>query len=236
MKIALGNCAAQLALIAIGSDYMAATIPVTLLALYWVQKYYLRTSRQIRLIDLEAKSPMYQHYTETLEGLMTLRGLQWQNKFEDEALKRLDESQKPFYLMSCIQLWLNLVLELIIAALAVILVTMAFCIPKSSNAGSLGVALTTILGFNNSLQQVIVNWTRAETSIGSIARIKSYEENTPNENLGPGSARPSEPWPNGTLEVSGVTVEYSNGNTALEDLSFKVEAGQWFGICGKTGR
>jgi ABC-type multidrug transport system fused ATPase/permease subunit len=151
---------------------------------------------------------MYQQFTETLEGLPTIRAFGWQEKFEEEALNRLDFSQKPYYLMQCIQRWLTLVLDLTISVLAVVLVTMALCIPNSSNPGAIGVALSTLLGFNMSLQQVILNWTQAETSIGSLARIKSFSEDTPNENLNPNSVVLDNSWPSGEIEVEGLTVVY----------------------------
>jgi ABC-type multidrug transport system fused ATPase/permease subunit len=46
------------AVIAVVSPYMALSYPLLLLVLYVVQKFYLRTSRQMRLLDLEAKSPL----------------------------------------------------------------------------------------------------------------------------------------------------------------------------------
>jgi ABC-type multidrug transport system fused ATPase/permease subunit len=44
--------------IATSSPYIAITYPVLIVVLYVLQKFYLRTSRQIRLLDLEAKSPL----------------------------------------------------------------------------------------------------------------------------------------------------------------------------------
>lgn len=51
----------SLALISTGSSYMAATIPVVFALLYFLQKVYLRTSRRLRLLDLEMRSPLYLH-------------------------------------------------------------------------------------------------------------------------------------------------------------------------------
>lgn len=48
----------QAAVIATSSPYLAITYPFLLGLLYFVQKFYLRTSRQMRLLDLETKSPL----------------------------------------------------------------------------------------------------------------------------------------------------------------------------------
>jgi hypothetical protein len=51
----------------------------------------------------------------------------------------LDNSQRPFYLLYSIQHWLNLVLDLIIAALVTIIMAPATQLPDIS-AGALGLS------------------------------------------------------------------------------------------------
>ena len=50
--------AGMAAVIAASSPYLVVTFPFLLGILFGIQKFYLRTSRQIRLLDLEAKSPL----------------------------------------------------------------------------------------------------------------------------------------------------------------------------------
>lgn len=64
---------AQAILIAIGAQYIGIILPLILLTLYILQKIYLKTSRQLRLLDLESKSLLYTHFTRTLIGLTTIR-------------------------------------------------------------------------------------------------------------------------------------------------------------------
>ncbi|MAD85040.1 MAG: hypothetical protein CL912_18935 [Deltaproteobacteria bacterium] len=59
-----------------------------------IQKYY-RTSRQVRILDLEAKSPLYTHFIETLSGLPTIRAFGWSSSFISQNLNLLDASQSP---------------------------------------------------------------------------------------------------------------------------------------------
>lgn len=158
---------------------MAAVVPVTVLAVYCVQKFYLKTSRQMRLLELECKSPLYKQFTETIEGVLTIRAFGWQQYFENTTLQHLDNSQRPFYLLYCIQHWLNLVLDLITAMMGIGVVALALCLPQSSSPGSLRIALTSILSFNSSLQGLISSYTGAEMVIGSVTRTRSFEKDTP---------------------------------------------------------
>lgn len=51
-------CLVQIVIVSIAAKYMAITIPFCLFLIYFVQSYYLKTSRQLRLLDIEAKAPL----------------------------------------------------------------------------------------------------------------------------------------------------------------------------------
>jgi ATP-binding cassette subfamily C (CFTR/MRP) protein 1 len=72
-------CIAQPILITTSSKFVAAFMPAAVIVLYLLQRFYLRSSRQIRLLDLEAKSPMDTHFLETLSGLYNHRAFNWQS-------------------------------------------------------------------------------------------------------------------------------------------------------------
>ena len=205
----LANCLAEAALVAVGSTYMALTIPFLLLSLYTLQNVYLKTSRQMRFLDLEAKSPLYSHFLETLEGLSTIRSFGWQSRFMEANIERLNRSQRPYYLLYCIQRWLELVLQLLVGAMAVIVVALATTLRGTSNGGLLGISLNAILAFQASLQGLITSWTLLETSLGAIARLKTFEANTPPEDKPQEHFHPDDDWPsNGGLELRNVSASY----------------------------
>lgn len=125
---------------------MAATIPLLILAVGVIQHFYLRTSRQLRLLDLEARSPLYSNFLETLAGLETIRAFGWEQIHREANRKLLDMSQRPYYFLYCIQQWLNLVLDLIVAVEAVLVVGLAVGLRGSSTSpGALGVSMNNVL-------------------------------------------------------------------------------------------
>ncbi|OGM40676.1 hypothetical protein ABOM_010583 [Aspergillus bombycis] len=230
------GCIATVGLIATGSAYMAITIPVTLVVLYLLQKIYLKTSRQLRYLDLECRSPLYSHFVEVLDGLPTIRAFGWQVASTEVLIQHLDQSQKPYYMLLCAQRWLNLVLDIVVMALATIVVTLAVELHESTNAGLLGVALNNILGFNQLLSFFITSWTTFETSLGAIARVKSFVETTPSE-FRPGQiSEPPMSWPEqGAIHIQGLSLSYPNGTSALHDISMCITPGERIGVCGRTG-
>jgi ATP-binding cassette, subfamily C (CFTR/MRP), member 1 len=200
---------AQAGLIATGSTYMVITIPFLIIGLYLLQHVYLRTSRQLRFLDLEAKSPLYTQFVETIDGLSTIRAFGWEALSRKRNFEKLNASQKPHYLLYCIQRWLNLVLDIVVAALAVIVVALAVNLRSSTNPGLLGIALNNILIFNQSLAQLVTSWTNLETSLGAIARIKKFEEQTEVEAKPGEDTDAPETWPaHGRVELKGISASY----------------------------
>jgi len=231
------SCLASAVIILIGAKYLSIVLPFALIALYILQLFYLRTSRQIRHLDLEAKSPLYSHILETVNGLTSIRAFGWQSRFYDKNTQLLDISQRPFYLMYCIQRWLNLVLDLFIAALAVLLITMAIQMKETTSAGAIGLAMVNVLGFNENLSEFILSWTSLETSLGAIARLRTFEAETPSEPIISQPREIPESWPShGSIEFNDITALYSaSTKPALNSLTLSIKAGEKVAICGRTG-
>ena len=220
---------ASVGLIATGSVYLTATIPVIFFAIYCLQHVYLQTSRQLRFLDLEAKSPLYSHFLETLDGLATIRAFDWQQDNEIENHRLLDISQRPLYLLQSCQKWLQLVLALIVAAEAVLVVGLAVGLRHFTSAGLLGVSLTNILceyrnckwkfssvianhirlAFEGVLSMIVSFWTELETSLGSLARTRDFERTVKPEDKDIETQTPPTSWPAlGQVEFREVTASH----------------------------
>ena len=125
---------------------MGITVPFLIAAVFVVQHYYLKTSRQLRLLELESRSPLYSHLLSTVEGLATIQAFGWEAHFRTASSIFLDVTQRTYYMLNCVQRWLTLVLDLIVAAEAIIVVSLAICFKNTTSLGFLGVSLNSILG------------------------------------------------------------------------------------------
>jgi ATP-binding cassette subfamily C (CFTR/MRP) protein 1 len=225
------------ALMCVSASYFAATLPVVLGIVYALQKYYLRTSRQVRLLDLEAKSPLYSHFIESLSGLTTLRAFGWTSAFEERNMLLLDASQKPFYLLFCIQQWLALSLDVIVTVLGMVLMILIVQLRHHISGGFVGLALVNVMSFNQLLAQVVRNWTGVETSLGAVSRIKTFCTETQAEDL-PKETEPAPPnWPSrGQISLRNVSAAYRTDDPhVINDIELVIEPGQRIGLCGRSG-
>ncbi|KAL9614735.1 MAG: hypothetical protein Q9167_000804 [Letrouitia subvulpina] len=229
-------CLAQIILIGISSHYAAISFPVWFVALYLIQKFYLRTSRQLRFLDLEAKSPLYSQFSETIAGLMTVRAFGWQRDLEKKNRSLLDQSQKPFYLLFAVQRWLQLLLDLIVAAVAVMLMVLVVELRGVLSGAYVGVALLNVILFSQHLKLVLQYWTMLETHIGAVSRVKNFIANTIPEDSPSENALPPSDWPaQGAVVLNSVSASYDGSRKVLKDLTLSIQPGEKVGICGRTG-
>lgn len=106
-----------------------------------------------------------------------------------------------------IQQWLNLVLDIVVMALAGIIT--ALVVRLHSSAGFTGASLVTLMTFAESLSGIVIFYTRLETSIGAVARLKTFNENVKPEDREDEDITPPEEWPQkGVIELNGVSASY----------------------------
>ncbi|KAF2418454.1 P-loop containing nucleoside triphosphate hydrolase protein [Tothia fuscella] len=134
----------QASLLFVAQRLLLVSLPLTVLIVYLVQKAYLGTSRRLRLIELESRSAIFSSFSETIAGVSTIRAFGWEHDAQKENSRCLEQSQPPFYLLLCLQRWLNIVLDLLVAGFAVAFVTLAVLL-TDTRAGAVGVALNMVL-------------------------------------------------------------------------------------------
>ncbi|CAG1973904.1 unnamed protein product [Fusarium graminearum] len=238
---------AMAVVVAVGAPWLAIAYPVVFSIIYMLQMFYLRTSRQLRLLDLEAKSPLYAHFLDTIRGIATVRA----QKLRDQEIlfnqDLLNLSQRPAYLLAMAQRFLATFLNLIVMVLAVGVV--AISTQLRTNSGFAGSSLVTLMSWGESISSLIQYYTQVEVSIGAVSRLKAFAQNVPSENLDQEDLEPAEEWPTqGDIAIRGVSASYKNDdespaseddeespNLALEDLTILVKPGQKVALCGRTG-
>lgn len=201
----------KLILLAVFSTYLGIAIPLVAIAIYFLQRFYLQTSRQMRLLSIEARAPLYTHFTESASGSKTIRAFGWQTIFEEQCYQLIDSAQRPVYLQSCVQHWLGFVLDIVVTILAVALVGTIVTWHGKFSAGSVGVSLLMIMSFSEVSTRLIQTWTKMESSVGAVARVKQFAEETACEHDGvPTHSMPPD-WPQGgEIVLNEVTSSYSD--------------------------
>ncbi|KAI0506235.1 putative ATP-binding cassette transporter [Xylaria bambusicola] len=231
---------AQTILIAVAAVYVLAAVPVVFAALFLIQHVYLRTSKQLRQLDLQSNAGLQAKASETYAGLSTIRAHGWQSMMLTELRGRLDRTQEPNYLLLVVQSWLRLVLALLVAGLSVVVVGVAVA-TRRAGGGAIGVAFLNLVTLGSVLTNFISSWTSLETSLGAIARIEAFEHDTPTEPRVSSPVEVSPNWPErGDLKIENLHASYTTDDSTdpawgLRDISLHIKAGERVAVCGRTG-
>lgn len=215
-----------------------ALVLVPLGGIYYVtQNYYRRTSRELKRLSSVTLSPVYEHFSETISGLVTIRAFQESHRFISENERKLDFSQRASYAGNVASIWLNLRLNMIGVAMVTSVAFLAVFEHhyNTVNPGLVGLAISYALSITWKLSGLITSFTETEKQMICVERVVEYINETPFENEG--SFLIEYHWPHaGEICFYNVGLGYRKGlPLALEDVNFKISAGEKIGICGRTG-
>ncbi|OAQ98802.1 hypothetical protein LLEC1_03870 [Akanthomyces lecanii] len=227
--------------IASGASYASPIIPVFLLVVYVVQRFYLRTSRQLREMELDVSKLLTRHLVETAAGIEHIRTFRWQDAFKSELHEILDLTQKPFYFLISINQWLRSVMDLSTAACAVSIVGLALRFHNTASPSSMGLSLLSLLYFSDVAAIFVRYYVNMEMAFGAVARIRDFMKTTPEEQDRDCAPVPENWPPAGKLDFSCVGVVYNfrdgteKAHTVFRNVSVTVQPGQTIGVIGRTG-
>lgn len=221
-----------------GATYFVAVLPLIMFVLYRLQRFYFKTSRQLRKLDVEAKTPLFKRFEETADGILYMRAFRWLKADTRISFGLLNISQRAFYYLYYFQQWLVVVIGLLSSSIAVSFVSYVVFFPETTTKAAIGLSLLTLSQLSWTLERLFEVSTLLETSTGALERLRNFLHRTPQEPEREVMAAPTT-WPSaGTIEIVDVTANYepySDTTPALQRLSLFIEPGQRVGLIGRTG-
>lgn len=217
-----------------------ATLILPLGILYVLyQRYYLRTSRELKRLDSITRSPIYAHFQETIGGISTIRAFRQQGRFEFTSERNVDSNLQAYYPSVSANRWLAVRLEFI--GSVIILCASGLSILTIGNghitSGTIGLAMSYALQITQSLNWIVRMTVEVETNIVSVERILEYC-NLPSE--APAiieDHRPAAHWPHeGRVQFKDYSTRYRPElDLVLKNIDLSIEPQQKIGIVGRTG-
>jgi ABC-type multidrug transport system fused ATPase/permease subunit len=161
---------------------------------YMAQRYYIKTSRELTRIESTSRSPIYALFSETLDGLTTIRAYAAEKRLIGKNNRFLDNNQQSYFLNFSANCWLAVRLEFVgtlivtFAALFAVLSresyfnSLSFINDSSEGqsqkaaafAGLAGLSISFALNITQSLNWTVRMASDMESQMVSVERIKSY--------------------------------------------------------------
>lgn len=232
----LVTCVSTVVLITfITPQFLSVAILVGILY-YFVGYFYLAGSRELKRLDSVSRSPIYQHFSETLVGVTTIRAFGDESRFMQENLQKIDDNNKPFFYLWVANRWLSFRIDLIGAL--VIFGSGVFILLNIDHidSGMAGISLTYAITFTEGALWLVRLYSNVEMNMNSVERLKEYmavEQEPYDKHI----LNPPPEWPqHGKIEVNDLSLRYApNLPRVIKNVSFTVDPKSKVGIVGRTG-
>ncbi|CAO3570447.1 unnamed protein product [Mortierella alpina] len=222
--------------IATTTPLFLALVPPILVVYYYAQNYYIASSRAFKRIESVVKSPMYQHFSETLAGVSTIRALQCKDRFVLDNATRSDQASNAHFVWAVGNRWLNIRLE-ILGSFIVLAASLFAVLSRTTLSPSMvGMSLSYALNVTQDITWLVQTMCMVQFNMVAVERIDEYSnknQEAPNFT----DVTPPENWPsNGQVTFSNYSTRYRQGmDLVLRNVSFEVKPGEKVGIVGRTG-
>ncbi|XP_071454835.1 multidrug resistance-associated protein 1-like [Hetaerina americana] len=203
---------------------------------YFVQRFYITTSRQLKRLESISRSPIYSHFGESISGASSIRAYGVQDRFIEENETRMDQNQMCYFPSIVANRWLAVRLEMVGNLIMFFASLFAVIGRRSLSSGAVGLSISYALQVTEALNWCVRMASEVETNIVAVERIKEYGETNPEAPWELKSLLPRD-WPSeGKVEFKSFQVRYRDGlDLVLKGIDFTVSGGEKVGIVGRTG-
>uniref|UniRef100_A0A8P4G8C0 ABC-type glutathione-S-conjugate transporter n=1 Tax=Dicentrarchus labrax TaxID=13489 RepID=A0A8P4G8C0_DICLA len=222
--------------ICLATPFFTIIIIPLALVYYFVQRFYVATSRQLRRLDSVSRSPIYSHFSETVSGLSVIRAYGHQDRFLKHNEITIDGNLKSVYPWIVSNRWLAIRLEFLGNLVVFFAALFAVISRDSLDSGLVGLSISYALNVTQTLNWLVRMTSELETNIVAVERVSEYSE-LENEAKWVTETRPTEKWPEeGRLQFDNYKVRYRPGlELVLHGVTCNISSTEKIGIVGRTG-
>uniref|UniRef100_A0A8C1FTL6 Multidrug resistance-associated protein 1 n=1 Tax=Cyprinus carpio carpio TaxID=630221 RepID=A0A8C1FTL6_CYPCA len=208
----LGSCA----VILIATPLVAIIIPPLGLFYFFVQRFYVASSRQLKRLESVSRSPVYTHFNETLLGTSVIRAFGEQQRFITESDGRVDHNQKAYFP--------SIVANREVRVCGKLCPLMSLLVPYFPQVTA-------------SLNWLVRMSSELETNIVAVEKVKEYGDTEKEAEWRLEHSTLPAGWPTaGHIEIHNFGLRYREDlELAISDISVNIEGGEKVGIVGRTG-
>uniref|UniRef100_A0A8B9TQ59 Canalicular multispecific organic anion transporter 1 n=1 Tax=Anas platyrhynchos TaxID=8839 RepID=A0A8B9TQ59_ANAPL len=199
---------------------------------YFVLRYYISTSRQLRRLDSVTRSPIYSHFGETVSGLSVIRAYGHQERFLKQNESTMDINQKSVYSWIVSNRWLAIRLEFV-GSLVVFFSALLAVISKGTlDGGIVGLSISSALNVTQTLNWLVRMSSELETNIVAVERVHEYTKAA-----WVTEKRPPQGWPSkGEIQFIDYKVRYRPElELVLHGITCNIGSTEKVGVVGRTG-
>uniref|UniRef100_A0A670KIV3 ATP binding cassette subfamily C member 9 n=1 Tax=Podarcis muralis TaxID=64176 RepID=A0A670KIV3_PODMU len=217
--------------------FVVALVPLGI-AFYFIQKYFRVASKDLQELDDSTQLPLLCHFSETAEGLTTIRAFRHEPRFKQRMLELTDTNNIAYLFLSAANRWLEVRTDYLGAFIVLTAAVASISPDDDPKSGLVGLGLLYALTITNYLNWVVRNLADLEVQMSAVKKVNSFlnMESENYEGTMDISQVPKD-WPQeGEIKIENLCVRYENNlKPVLKHVKAYIKPGQKVGICGRTG-
>ncbi|KAL9126805.1 MAG: hypothetical protein Q9217_004200 [Psora testacea] len=208
-----------------------------LLVYFLIGTLFVKTCRDLKRLESALRSPLYQHFEETVSGKVTIRAYGHEERFLKDLESKLESHCRAYLYLGATNTWLAFRIN--IASALIVFFAAAFAVLRVGkiDAGLAGLALSYAMTFSEHILWMVKLYGQNEQNMVSVERIKRFTD-IPSEGPEESSVcTPQTPWPKeGAIEIRKLSMRYrENLPLVLSDVDLVIKPGEKIIIVGRTG-
>jgi len=218
--------------------FLGWLLPLSILY-YLLQSHVKSANRDLKRLETVSRSPIFTHFSETLNGISTIRAYGAVKRFEMISEKFVDANTRCYISQFYAQMWMSMRLDVLgstVVLAAVILPLVSTNLNQPISPALAGIAISYSIELCQNLKHLSKVSLDLEQSFASVERIQEYTRTSPQETK-EGKPAPEGLWPtSGRIVVNKLCVRYRPElPLVLHDVTATIEGKSKIGIVGRTG-
>ncbi|KAA8641709.1 uncharacterized protein ATNIH1004_011845 [Aspergillus tanneri] len=216
--------------------FLVAAVFITLIY-FTLGAVYLNSSRDLKRLESVQRSPLYQQFGETLNGIVTIRAYGDGPRFIVDNHRRINNYNRPHFYLWAIDRWLALRVDITGASISFFTAVFIIANIGKVDAGAAGLSLTYAVTFTENVLWLVRLYSEVQQNMNSVERVNEYLGVEQEAVAVIADSRPPANWPShGAVDFSSYTTRYrADLDPVLQNISFTVQAGEKVGIVGRNG-
>ncbi|KAI9190763.1 P-loop containing nucleoside triphosphate hydrolase protein [Polychytrium aggregatum] len=214
-----------------------AVIPFVAYIYYRIAIYYLASSRELKRIHSNSRSPIYSTFSECLVGVSTIRAYGHEARFIEDNMIKVDENNRAYRMLGLSNRWLSVRIALITSLITFTAGVAIIWSKDLIGVGLAGLSLTWAATIAENLLWIVQVHSQMELNMNSVERVHEYLEIDQEAPAVIETSRPPPGWPaKGHVQFNDVVVRYAPDlDPVLRGVSCEFKGRTKVGVVGRTG-
>lgn len=196
------------------------------------------SEEKLRNRDAITKSAAFSHLTASLEGLLSIRAFECEQRFIDLYKEKIDQNHMFLYGMQELKCWVAFYLDILTSFVIYCTVIVVIQYISTYPASTSGLVISNVLQLLVFLQWTVRMFSEVREKLASVKQLSYYGNSVQQES--PSiieTNRPPKDWPKtGDITFDDIHLRYQEaGVDVLKGVSLKINAKEKIGIVGRTG-